>query len=157
HCFFLAIVDRGQPEDLDRYRRTFGPLAGDVEMYRLEALALEHRGQFHSAHEAWKSLIECIDDSQEWPGEVGRRAKALVWAHMGENAVHQEVDLDAPRSPFDPGFLDRPEPFKPSAEECFRRSIELAPDRLAGYLALFGFHLDKGQTTKARKVGEQLV
>src|SRR5207253_827145 len=54
-------------------------------------------------------------------------------------------------------YYEKPQPLEPGPEECFKHSIELAPERLESYLALFHYHRGKGQTAKARKVGEQLL
>jgi tetratricopeptide (TPR) repeat protein len=158
HCFFWAIVDRGHPEDMDRYRRTFGPLATPVEVARLEALCVEHREMVHDAHEAWQDVARALAQSpQEWPGEVGKRAQALVWAHLANHAA--EYEREAPKEiPFlYRDHFEKPAPLKPSAAECLERSIALAPERLEGYLALFHLHRRVGQIAKARKVGQELL
>jgi len=41
-CFYWAIIDHGQPEDMTRYRRVFGNPPDDPEMFRLQALVNEH-------------------------------------------------------------------------------------------------------------------
>ncbi len=156
HCFFWAIVAHGQPEDVDRYRRVFGPLATDLETARLEALALEQREMWPEAHAAWQRVVETLPGAPDWPGEVGRRAQALVWERMGHNAAEQERDAGR-QQPWFFRLYEKPPPPKPGAAPCFERSIKLAPDRLDGYLALFHYHREHEQTAKARKVGEQLL
>lgn len=155
HCYFWAVVSHGQPEDVDRYERVFGPVSGDADGHRLEAIALEKRGMWREAHKAWQDFIKAVAKSKAWPGDVGKRAQALLWAHLGNNAADEEQSGgDHPLFAF---FRDKPRPFKPTAEECFRRSIELAPDRLDSYLALFRLYRDKEQTAKARQVGQELL
>ena len=158
HCCFWAIVQHGEPEDLDRYHRVFGPaIASDAELTRLEALALETREMWPEAHAAWETYARYIAESTDWPGEVGKRAQALIWSRMGQNAATQDGEAQKEVPYMFSGFVEKPKPLKPGAVECFERSIKLAPDRLDGYLALFHRHREEGQTAKARKVGEELL
>jgi tetratricopeptide (TPR) repeat protein len=157
-CFFWAIIGHGQPEDVDRYYRAFPTLATVAESARLEALALEHRQMWPEAHAAWQTFARTLaDGTPEWSGETGTRAQAIVWAHMGQNAIAEEREADKEMPYLFSLYYDQPEPLEPGPEECFKRSIELAPDRLEGYLALFHYHRTRGQTAKARKVGQQLL
>ncbi len=159
-CFFWAVVDHGRPEDVARQARVFGPPADDPRLLRLQALAYEVRGQLADAHQTWQDLAKDIaGNAVAWPGEVGRRAQALVWARMGENAQ------DAPRrvgpedlfGAFFGGPRAAPQPLKPSAEECYRRSLKLAPERLDAYLELFDLHRRDKKADKAKEVGRQLL
>jgi tetratricopeptide (TPR) repeat protein len=157
HIVFWAIVDAGQPEDLDRYERAFGSVSNQVELARLEALALEHRGMAAEAHAAWQSVARALADApKDWPGDVGKRAQALVWAHIGEQAA-EYAENEPPEMPFMFGRFEKPPPLKPDAVACFQRSIELAPERLEGYLALFILHREHGDTDKAGKIGQELL
>jgi tetratricopeptide (TPR) repeat protein len=158
NCFFWAIVDHGQPEDLDRYRRVFAPLANALEMSRLEALAVEQRAMWSEAHKSWQDVVRALANApDEWPGEIGKRAQALVWEHMGHNAMAQGESADADAPAFLGFQFEKPTPLKPGPVECFVQSIKLAPERLEGYLALFHLHHEEGETAQARKVGEQLL
>ena len=66
-----------------------------------------------------------------WPGEQLNRARALVWYHMGLNAVNvPDIDAIPDLPPFLRDHPDRPRPLTPTAEQCFRHSLELAPDHL---------------------------
>jgi tetratricopeptide (TPR) repeat protein len=157
HCLFWAIVEQGQPEDLDRYRRAFGPLATEAEVHRMEALALERREMWPEAHRAWQDFLRAVAADPAWPGEVGQRAQALVWERMGHNAEAREREADKDVPYILSLYYDQPKPLSPGPEECFERSIKLAPERLESYLALFHLHRAKGRTAKARKVGQQLL
>ena len=54
--------------------------------------------------------------------------------------------------------MDEPsKPLKPDAEECYRRAIELAPDRLESYLALFEYQVREAEPAKAKKAGQDLL
>jgi tetratricopeptide (TPR) repeat protein len=159
HCFFWAIVDHGEPEDIDRYFRVFGrEIASDFEISRLQALALEHRGLDEQAHEHWQQVLQVVRQSpQDWPGEAHKRVQALIWLHMGQNATEQDLEAKKEIPYLFQPFYEKPQPLKPGAVECFEKCVALSPDRLEGYLALFHLHREAGGTAKARKVGEQLL
>jgi tetratricopeptide (TPR) repeat protein len=158
HCFFWAIVQHGQPEDLDRYHHLFGPALGsDAELARLEALSVEDRGMLSDTHKAWQTFLGAITRSKEWAGEVGQRAQALVWEHMAQNAAEQEREAGKEVPFMLRGFVEKPRPLKPDAVTCLEKSIALAPERLDAYIRLFNLHREAGRTDKARKVGDQLL
>jgi tetratricopeptide (TPR) repeat protein len=158
-CFYWAIIHHGQPEDLRRYQRVFGTPADDRQLARLEALALEHRGQMQDAHRAWQDFEKSVAaNPAAWPGEQAGRVRALVWWHMGHNADEVPELEDLPELPgFLRGHPDRPRPLKPSAEECYRRSLELAPDQIEPYLALLRHYQKKEQPARAEKAARQLL
>jgi tetratricopeptide (TPR) repeat protein len=151
---FWAIVDHGYPEDVARYLRAFGPPPEDPTLRRLEALALEHRGDMQAAHQAWKDFeAEVAKHAAALPVGHAERIRALVWQHMGENAAAVPEERQSRGFGFDPA----PRPLQPSAEECYRKSLELAPDRLAAHLALVHYHLGRGKAAKALQAGKRLL
>jgi tetratricopeptide (TPR) repeat protein len=155
-CFYWAIIDHGEAEDLPRYARAFGFPADDPHLRRLNALALETRGMWPDAHEAWQDFInEVANNPTAWPGETGRRVQALIWARMADNAGPTRK-RGRPTGIF-PGFLDEPSPLKPTAEQCLEKAIKLAPDRLESYLALLASYRMAGKDAKARRVGNDLL
>jgi tetratricopeptide (TPR) repeat protein len=129
---YWSLVSGGQPEDLPRYNRVFGPPLDDPEFYRLQALVMEQLRRLDMAHGAWAKFEEWIARTpKRWPGPQQARARALVLERMGRIARDWLDDEDA--DDFF-GFFVRNQkrgprkPLKPSAEECFRRAGELAPD-----------------------------
>ncbi len=76
---------------------------------------------------------------------------------MGRNAAEQDQDAKKEVPYLFSPYYEKPHPLTPGAVECLEHSIELAPDRVDGYLALFHLHREEGRTAKARKVGEQLL
>lgn len=157
-CIFWAILDHGEPEDLERYLRTFGSPADDPQMFRLQALALETRGLWREAHQAWQSFIEHVAKSpQAWPGEIGTRTQAIVWARMAENASPHRKRRRASGNPFFDMFNDEPGSLKPSAEQCYEKSIKLAPDRLESSIALFNLYQEDHKLPKAKKLGQEIL
>lgn len=160
-CFRWAIVEVGQPEDLDRYLRVFGPLPDDPHLHRVTALAMEKRGMIAEAHEAWKDFEKDVaKNSKAWPGEQAVHVRALILAHMGKLAADFEDDLadDDDFFPFAPRRRKKSSRrLKPSAEECFRRSLELAPKVLSTHEALFQHYVVIEDDEKALQAGKNLI
>src|SRR5205085_283918 len=115
-CFYWAIVAQGQPEDMTRYQRAFGSPADDPKFDRLQALVCEHIPEMQEAHRHWQKYQDWIAAHPKlWPGDQGRRARALIWARMGRNAASVP---DPDKIPGLPEFLrhhpDRPRPLVPN-------------------------------------------
>jgi tetratricopeptide (TPR) repeat protein len=158
-CFYWAIIHHGQPEDVRRYQRVFGAPADDPHLDRLQALAVEQRGMMAEAHGFWQQFEKGVAaNAAAWPPGQADRARALVWWHMGHNADEMP---EADELPDFPPFLGerfrKPRPLKPTAEECYQRSLELAPDQLEPYTALLRHHLKKEQRGKAEKAARKLL
>jgi tetratricopeptide (TPR) repeat protein len=60
-----------------------------------------------------------------------------------------------------PAFLrdhpSRPRPLNPPAEACFTHALELAPDQIEPYEALFHYHRDEQEDAKAAAAAERLL
>jgi tetratricopeptide (TPR) repeat protein len=156
-CFYWAIVHHGQPEDLRRYERAFGKPAEDPSLARLEALATEMRGEFDEAHRQWQRFDKSVTDSSAWPADQKSAVRALIWAHMGRNADIQPDMNDAELPPFLRGAANRPRPLKPTAEQCYERSLELAPDQRSTYEALLDHFLHQEDNKNAEKAARRLL
>jgi tetratricopeptide (TPR) repeat protein len=158
-CFYWTIVNNGEFEDLARYLRVFGAPADDPGLDRLWALFHENRGDLAKAHVAWQKFADSVaQNPAAWPAEQATRVGALVWQHMGNNAgtvpdVAHPDDL--------PAFLrdhpERPRPLSPSAEHCYERSLQLAPDLVGTHEARFTFHLHRKQLVEAEAAGRRLL
>jgi len=147
-AFRTAIVAAGQPEDLATFGRVFGAPPDDPKFERLEALALEDRRQWHDAHQVWQKYDRTLAHVPTWSAADIARGRALVWCRMGHNAVEYSSDHR---------LFDRPRSFKPSAEACFRRALELGPDLRDAHEELFDLYRRAGKLDKARAAGEALV
>jgi len=159
HCFYWTIIQNGQPPDMERYRRLFGAPADDPELTRLEALALEHCDDLESAHRMWQRYEKTVADNPAvWPGELGQRARALIWCHMGRNAASMPDAKQLKKLPafMRDGFRHLPK-LKPSAEECFQRSLTLAPDQRETHEAAFDFHEKRDEPAKAEAAARSLL
>jgi tetratricopeptide (TPR) repeat protein len=157
-CFYWAVVTQGIEEDVTRYRRVFGTPADDPQFARLSALAMENLHHLNDAHRFWQDFEKSVEGNPAWPAGQAARVRALVWDHMGRNAAGIPDDEQVKKLP---AYLrdhpDRPRPLRPSAEECFQRSIELAPDQLRPYEELFDYYQAHKKPAKAEKVGKQLL
>ncbi|MSQ97180.1 MAG: hypothetical protein EXR98_21875 [Gemmataceae bacterium] len=158
HCFWWAIIDHGEPADIDRYLRLFDAPADDPDIQRLEALALETRGMWPEAHKAWKSFIDGVAGAAGiWPGESCQRVQALIWTRMAENALPNRKRRSRSGNPLFDLFASQTGPLKPSAEQCLENAIKLAPDRLDCYRALFEIYRHDHKRPKAKKLGQELL
>src|SRR5262249_56567327 len=92
------------------------------------------------------------------PGEQAARARALIWCHLGQNAARLPDEKQMAELP---AFLrdhpSRPRPLKPTAEECFQRSLEMAPDLLEPYEQLFHYYQHAKKTKQAEQAARHLL
>jgi tetratricopeptide (TPR) repeat protein len=163
---YWALISGGQPEDLPRYNRIFGPPADDPQFYRLQALVMEQMRRLDMAHGMWAKYEEWVAKAPaRWPGAQQARARALVFERMGRIAHDWLTDAAEQFDGFDEifAFFDRAgrkkpgarKPLKPSAEECFRRAGEFAPDWPVPALELLQEY--SGQPDKALAAIEDLL
>jgi tetratricopeptide (TPR) repeat protein len=158
-CFFWAVADEGQPDDVLRYHRVFGQSPDDPDLFRLRALQFEKIGQLQEAHDAWKAYEQAVVQHPSTQSEASlSHLRALVWWRMGMNAAttpDQEQLRDLP--PFLRDSPYRPRPLVPSAEQCFQRSLELNPKQLVSHQALFDHYLSRNDPQKAEQAARRLL
>jgi tetratricopeptide (TPR) repeat protein len=157
-CCYAAIARVGSPKDLGRYRRTFPPPPDDPDFHRLEALASERANEMDLAHKEWHAYEQWVASQPEvWNGQA-QRARALIWCRMAENAADT---LDADKLEKLPSMIrnmaPKPQPLQPPADECFRRSLELAPDLLATHEALVDYYRERHEDDRADAAARQLL
>jgi tetratricopeptide (TPR) repeat protein len=163
---YWALIGGGQPEDLPRYNRIFGPPVDDPQFFRLQALVMEQIRRLDMAHGLWGKYEEWIAATPtRWPGPQQARARALVLERMGRLARDWLADDVADEDAYDEflSFFERGgpkkkparKPLKPSAEDCFRRAGELAPEWTAPALELLREYT--GKPDKAIKAIEDLL
>jgi Flp pilus assembly protein TadD len=151
---YWATLDTG-PDDLLRYQRAFGAPPDDPHFHRLRALAYERAGEMQEAQRSWEQFEKEIAAHPEvWPDGQGDRARALVWLRMGNNAVESQDNSPSfmPWNDFEPSRK-----LKPGADQCFRRSRDLAPDLAEPYEALLNFHLQQDHPAKAEQAARDLL
>ncbi|MCI0683591.1 MAG: transcriptional repressor TCF25 family protein [Gemmataceae bacterium] len=154
-CFFWAIVDKGEPRDTDRYLRAFGAPPDDPRLDRLHALATEQRGLVEDAQELWQAYERQIAaHPTAWPGAQAMLARALIWEHLGDISVGERTlgRLNRRARSLGEGAADIR-----SAEECYRRSLELAPERLAPREAQIRWHMVQREPEKALRAAMALL
>ena len=151
---YWSLISGGQPEDMPRYNRVFGPPTDDPQFFRLQALVMEQTRRLDTAHGMWGKYEQWIAKTPaRWPGPQAERARALVLERMGRLARDWLTD-EGPDDFDDIGdffsFFIRDDrkkparkPLKPAAEECFRKAGELAPDWSAPALELLREYEDK--------------
>ncbi|MBO0698289.1 MAG: hypothetical protein J2P46_07850, partial [Zavarzinella sp.] len=152
NVLYWALVSAGQPEDLPRYNRVFGPPTDDPQFLRLQALVMEQMHRLDLAHAFWKKYDEWIAKTPaRWPGPQADRARALVLERMGR--IARDWVSDAEDEDFDEfgdflAFFTRDgrkrsggrKPLSPPAAECFRRAAELAPEWIVPAVQLIQEH-----------------
>jgi tetratricopeptide (TPR) repeat protein len=162
---YWTLVGGGQPEDMPRYSRIFGPPADDPQFYRLQALVMEAMRRLDRAHGMWAKYEEWIAKTPaRWPGPLAARARALVLERMGRLARDwlqdkgddlDELDFFAF---FNQNLRSQPnkrQPLRPSAEECFQKAAALAPDWKAPAMELLKEYSSRPDTAISA-VGELL-
>lgn len=165
-CFYWAIVDQGLPNQVSRFQRVFGAPLDDPQLERMVALQSERLGDRQKAHESWRQFDQTVSQHAEYWGQgasdrsaVVSQIRALIWSRMGQNAASAP---DPNELPFElPPFLKNHPRLRralsPTAEECFRRSVELAPERLQGHLDLLEYYRGKDDLEKAEHAARHLL
>ena len=156
-CFYWAALKQG--------RKTFPAINASSARppttrisFRLEALGNERAENLAEAHKYWQRVEkEIADDPKRWPSGLAMRVR-LDMARMARNAAGIPDDKEAAKLP---AFLrdhpDRPRPLNPSAEQCFRRALELAPDLLESHEGLIQWHRRAGRNAKAEQAARRLL
>ena len=157
-CYYWAIITTGSPDDVPRYGKVFGAPPNDPGFSRLRALAFENVHELAEAHKEWQKFEKSVANHPEaWPTGQAQRVRALVWSHMGTNAAAQP-DFDNPDlPPFLRNHPSRPQPLKPTAEQCFEQSLKLAPDALETHEKLVDLYRDRRKPKKAEEAARRLL
>jgi tetratricopeptide (TPR) repeat protein len=157
-CFYWAIVNNGQPEDVPRYDRLFGAPPDDPTFARLSALACEENHDLAEAHYHWQRFEKSLTEHPgAWPPGQSERVRALIWSHMGSNAA-AIPDLDSLNlPPLLRNHPDCPRPLVPPAEQCFEKSLKLAPDVLETHEKLVDLFQSRHKPKQAEKAARRLL
>src|SRR5262249_11779010 len=160
NCFYWEVIAQGEPEDSQRYLRMFGRPADDPKFSRMGALVTESLPAYIDAHALWQDYEkEIAANTPLGPGLENDRARAMVWARMGQNALKQDDVVNAIDDvPFSPFGMPREKPrrLEPSAEKCIRRAAELAPDWDEPAGALFELYRQRDVHSQANDAGRAL-
>jgi tetratricopeptide (TPR) repeat protein len=155
---YWGIPEAG-PDAIHRHKRLFGAPPDDRNFHRIQAIAQERHGSLDDAHVHWRAYEEELASQPEtWAGEQGKLARALIWQRMGDNAAKVPTEKMLKKMPRLFRFLSRmPDPLNPSAEQCFRRAIDLAPNLLEAHRDLFEHYKRQEETNKAIQTAEKLL
>jgi tetratricopeptide (TPR) repeat protein len=156
--FYWTMLGTG-PDDIPRYQRIFGRPSIDPQFHRLQALGYERGGDFKQSHKYWQKYeIDIAADPNHWPEGQAARARALIWLRMGDNAAELSVERKRPGSwhrLFE--FPDGVRSLRPTAEQCYQKAVELAPEMLEAHEALFNYYRTEEETSKAHDAGKLLL
>ena len=157
-CFYWKVLETG-PSDLARYRRVFGTMPTDPKLNRINALGNQLAGEMAKAHRHWEAYQKDIAAMpQLWPGEECALARALVWVKMAENADSIPTAAQFAKLPRAIRRMEAPpRPLHPTAVECYRKAIDLAPTLIDAHTGLFRSMLQGGKESEAIKSGEALL
>lgn len=132
NCLYHAIIHQGEPEDLKQYRKLFGNQPDDPDFHKLLARVGELTHNLSSAHGHWQQFDAWLEKHPPaWPASFIPRARAIVWARMGENARRAADEPDEEPAAF--GFFTvtrvnrKSKPLNPPPLTCFRKAAELDP------------------------------
>jgi tetratricopeptide (TPR) repeat protein len=162
-CFYDGIIEVGGPDDVPRYQKLFGNPPDDPKFDRLRALAYEHYRAWVPANQHWTAYEQVLAaDHDRWPGELGRRARALVWERIARNILLLQLESDEDEDGIRSFFVLSEKsklklPAGPTVEQALRRSVELAPDRPDAYRLLMAELRRQGQPKQARDFGRRLL
>lgn len=154
--FYHALAARGEPGDLPRYRKLFGPPPDDPQFHKLLALVGEQVGDPAGVHAHWQKYdVWLATRPPGWPADLLARARAEVWLRLGANAAAAAEDPDP--GPFGSPRRKRTALLDPPAEVCYRQAAGLAPDWPAAAHKLFDALAAAGKPAEAEAAARTLL
>ena len=166
NCFYHIILMGGQPNDLDAYARLFGPHPDDPHFDRLRAQVMEAIHSMEEANHFWKTYADWIVKTPErWSGTQGKRAQAMIYMRMGDNAAEHLLDDDEGSmfndfmDIFQPRRKSKPakKPLKPDTNECYRLAMKFAPEWIEPASRLMMMLVEAEKWEEAEEVGRQIL
>lgn len=149
-CLTWMVISEGEVADLNRLRRTLGIPENSPEGERLAALFWEEKQEPEGAHHFWQAFQLAVEEQPNaWGGTHADHVRSLAFERMADLAAH------AGPPPALAGLFGRAPTFKPNAEACLKKAIELAPNRRAPYLALL--HHYESQKKKGEPKADKLA
>gem|GEM_PF-3096737 len=146
-----AILKHGQPQDMQKHLKIFGPMADDPKFYRLQAIVLCGMSSYDKGIESWENYERWLASSScKWPAELCAAARSTVQLKIaaaivdynkeGEDDEASSGDIFAAFFRYASRLENKKIAKKMSSkdpETYFRKAIELAPqseDALAAYV-----------------------
>jgi len=88
-CFYAAILQRGEPQDLIHYRRVFPAAPDDPEFHKLLALIQQEVGNANDAAVHWRSYEQWLAKNPPgWTPELIRWCRAIILLKIA--AIHED-------------------------------------------------------------------
>lgn len=164
-CMYVAVINQGQPKDVQTLTSIFGTYADDPHMHRLDAMACDLRSIDHESNEYWLKYESWLaGPPKTWPEDVAKRARAMILLKMGKQSQRmlendeydEESDFYGPfqqlRRRQKKGVLS-----EKTIEDLFARSVALAPDWAEPTVTWVEQLLDDEKYDKAKSVAEKFL
>ena len=161
--FYFAIAKRGEPTDLPKYTKLFGPPPADPGFNKLEAMVLEEVDDLETAIQKWAAFEGWLAGLPAgWSQGLSDRARAVILKRMAGIAEDIEETID-PRADDFGGFFGAParkpkakkKPLDPTA--FLKRAADLAPDWEPVAQELFNVALVRGDFTAAEAAARRYL
>ena len=160
NAFYTAILAQGQPDDLNRYLKAFGPVPDDPKFARLEAIIYEQAGELETSNRLWAAYAKWLAGPPSgWPADLATRVRAIIALRMAANAVKfeaAEVNTFPPIRVRKPAKSKAPPPTL-DAHALYRNAAVLAPDWDVPAEKLFTVCIDRGKPTDAENVARTFL
>jgi tetratricopeptide (TPR) repeat protein len=164
-AFYFAIAKRGEPTDLPKHTKLFGPPPADPAFHKLEAMVLEEINDLEISLQKWAAFEGWLAGVPAgWSGPLAERARAVLLKRMAGLAADIEADAADPRA-IDAfgGFFGAParkpkEKRKPVDPTVYlKRAADLAPDWEPVAQELFNTAVDRGDFTAAEAAARRFL
>lgn len=164
-ALYFAIAKRGEPTDLPKYTKLFGPPPADPSFHKLEAMVLEEIDDLGMSLQRWASFEGWLADVPAgWSRGLADRARAVILRRMAGIAADIEEDAADPRAADEfGGFFGAParkpkakkKPVDPTA--YLKRAADLAPDWEPVAQELFAAALARGDIAAAEAAARRYL
>ncbi|MCZ2340352.1 MAG: hypothetical protein LC104_00985, partial [Bacteroidales bacterium] len=157
NCFYQAILRHGEPTDLPRFRRTFGPPLDDPSFFRLEADVMESCNALDVSVEKWIKYSQWLETKPAgWPLSVLVRLRAMI--HLRISNILQDLPPDdsvlAPTKPKRKPASAKAQHRQPEVDPLYHLQLAatLSPDWIEPQLAWGGTLFQLGRLLEAEAV-----
>jgi tetratricopeptide (TPR) repeat protein len=148
---YWEVAQRGSDREIEMYARALEAPPEDPELHRLRALQCEQQGYTADAQDHWAAYERSLTQHNIVSATDVALARSLLWLHMGELAEEDGPPMPAALSALLPSQLDDEGTCTFAASECYRRSVELAPQHLQAHEHLIDWlHAEQKQPEVVR-------
>lgn len=154
---YWEVAQRGSDREIKLYARVLGAPPDDPELHRLQALQCEQQGYTADAQDHWAAYERSLTQHNVVSATDVELARSLLWLHMGELAAADSPPLPAALSAPLPPQLDDEDACTVAASECYRRSVELAPQNLQAHERLLDWLHAEGKQPEVGRAARHLL